>query len=119
MAKPLTPPQQAALDKINSQGNTAGIGKGMIAALEKKGYLGGTVQATVPKTEAKPVVADSTGLPNYTGKSWNTLGDLAERIRQDGVEEIQKFDGSKIVTNKRTFGLAFGELTVTVLEQAA
>jgi SprT protein len=48
MSQSLTSRQQDALDKIRSQGNTAGIDKGMIAALAKKGFIDGAV---VPKVK--------------------------------------------------------------------
>lgn len=50
-------------------------------------------------------------LPDYTNKKWNSLGDLMEKIKKDGVEEIIDFNGYRLTTQYRKFGLAFGELT--------
>jgi hypothetical protein len=118
----LTTRQQAALDRIR-EGGTAD--KGMLEALRKKGYLGSEMAECLtreaskpaPQPESKPVVQD--GLPDYTKRTWNTLGDLVERIERDGVEEIEMFNGFQIVTSNRIYGLAFGELTVTAVEEAA
>ena len=58
MSQELTPRQQAALDKIRAQGNVAGIDKGMVQALVKKGHL---EPALLPKPAAaripKPDIA--------------------------------------------------------------
>lgn len=51
-------------------------------------------------------------LPDYANKKWNSLSDLRDRIERDGIEKIISFDGVNIVTNRRIFGLVFGELIV-------
>jgi len=126
----LTSRQQAALDRIMEQGSVAGIDKGMIQALTRKGALSNdfltaqqvaravAVEASQAKSKAAEPVEPG-ALPDYTRKSWNSLSDLVERIKTDGREEIVSFDGIKIVTDAREFGLAFGELTVTVQEDEA
>lgn len=113
MPKALTAPQQAAMDKITSQGGSlAGIGRGMIAALEKKGWLSDTPAEPQKPQSVAARAPKIKGLPDYTGKSWNSLSDLRDRILADGREEIVSFDGVTLRTDRRVFGLAFGELTV-------
>lgn len=112
MAKALTARQQQALDKIYSQsGSFAGIGSGMIAALARKGALDG-VQVEQQTAARKTKTQEPQGLPDYTTKSWASLSDLRERILQDAREEVQSFDGAQLITDNRTFSLAFGELSV-------
>ena len=110
----LTPRQAKALERIQN-GGTAD--KGMIAALERKGYLGDGLLArrTVPQKPQSVAarVPQRGGLPDYTVKRWNSLADLRDRIRADGREEIVSFDGVTLTTDRRVFGLAFGELSVS------
>ena len=40
------------------------------------------------------------------------MGDVRDRIEKDGIEKVIEFNGAKLVTNYRVYGLAFGELTV-------
>jgi len=117
MAKALTARQQAALDKIHSQGSLDGIDRGMIQALQRKGALDGAeaqVEQAPQASRAQDAedVALAGVLPDYTGRSWNSLSDLRDRIVADGREEIQSFDGITLVTDKRRYGLSYLGLTV-------
>lgn len=51
-------------------------------------------------------------LPDYTHKRWNSLTDLKDKIEKDGKEKIVNFNGYKLITDKRVFGLYDGILSV-------
>lgn len=51
-------------------------------------------------------------LIDYTSKKWNSLGDVRDRIEKDGVEKVIEFNGAKLVTDCRVYGLVFGDLIV-------
>jgi hypothetical protein len=118
MSQALTARQQAAVDRINAQGNTAGIDKGMIQALVRKGALPGTTPIQAQEAQAKSLSkvaedrAEANVLPDYTTRQWNSLCDLRDRIRQDGMEEIVSFNGWQLVTDKRSFGIVSDVLVV-------
>ncbi len=52
-------------------------------------------------------------LKKYNHKSWTSLGQLREAIERDGKEKILEFNGYSLKTNKRTFTLFNGLLTIT------
>jgi len=43
-------------------------------------------------------------------RKWNSLTDLKTYIEKSTKEKIEFFDGCVLVTNKGTYGLAFGQL---------
>ena len=48
----------------------------------------------------------------YAEKNWNTLTQLIKQIESDGKEKIKDYTGMHIITNKFTYGLAHGRLSV-------
>jgi hypothetical protein len=119
----LTPRQQAALDRILSQGNHSGIDSGMIAALTRKGVLGGIELQAQPRQTVAPETPDLVptepgALVDYSRKKWPSLTALRDSIQADGLEQVECFDGVTLRTNHRVFGLSFDQLTVSMLEDA-
>ena len=51
-------------------------------------------------------------LKSYNHKTWSSLSQLKEIIERDGKEKILEFNGYSLKTNKRTFMLHNGKLTV-------
>jgi hypothetical protein len=43
-------------------------------------------------------------------RNWNSLTDLKLYIEKNTKEKVEFFDGMVLVTNKGTYGLAFGQL---------
>lgn len=120
--KSLTQRQIDALAVYNAGGK---IDRGMMAALIRKGAVQVDAIQTPVKAAArspKPCerMTDIGGVPgiDYTRRTWGSLSDLVERIERDGVEQVREFNGYQVVTNKHVYGLAFGELTVTEVEDA-
>lgn len=75
MASALTPRQQASLDKIRAQGNVAGIDKGMIRALVKKGHL---EPALLPKPAAARIPRPDTKHPFAQSREQRCLDRIEE-----------------------------------------
>lgn len=48
----------------------------------------------------------------YAEKKWNTLFQLMKQIESDGNEKIKEYTGSQVITNKFTYGLVHGRLSV-------
>jgi hypothetical protein len=51
-------------------------------------------------------------LKSYEHKTWASLSQLREIIERDGKEKILEFNGYSLKTNKRTFILYNGILTI-------
>jgi len=49
---------------------------------------------------------------DYTTKTWNSLCSLRDAIERDKVETVKQFDGFELITNKATYRLCFGVLTI-------
>ena len=47
---------------------------------------------------------------SHLKRKWNSLTDLKDYFEKNKQEKIEFFDGMVLVTNKGTYGLAFGEL---------
>lgn len=49
-----------------------------------------------------------------TNKKWNSLSQVREHLEKNSPKEkIVSFDGATLVTDKYTYGLAFGKLSQT------
>ena len=48
----------------------------------------------------------------YAEKKWNTLLQLMKQIESDGNEKIKEYTGHQVITNKFSYGLVHGRLSV-------
>lgn len=48
---------------------------------------------------------------SYLKRKWNSLSDFKHYLDKNTKEKVKYFDGCILVTNKGTYGLAFGELS--------
>lgn len=102
----LTQRQSQALAVHRSGGK---IDQGMIAALTKKGYLGGecepVAKAPLAVLEARVIKKSQSGLPDYASRRWGSLCDLRDAIQRDQTEQVVSFDGITLRTDRRQFTL--------------
>ena len=47
-----------------------------------------------------------------TERTWNSLTQVKDYLESNTKEKIEYFDGATLVTNKNTYGLAFGKLNI-------
>ena len=49
--------------------------------------------------------------PTYRTKKWNSLTDFRDYLIKTNKERVIEFDGGQLITDKGTYGLAFGQLS--------
>ena len=54
---------------------------------------------------------------SYRTKRWHTLVDFRDYLTRTKAEIVEQFNGYELVTDKGSYGLAFGELSFRPLEK--
>lgn len=47
---------------------------------------------------------------NPLTRKWNSLSDFKDYIEKNTKEKVEYFDGARLITNKNSYGLAFGQI---------
>jgi len=45
-------------------------------------------------------------------KNWDSLSEFKDYLEKNTKEKVEYFDGARLITNKNSYGLAFGQIRV-------